>query len=159
MHTLTIARRALALVAVLSGCTVATKPLEAPAAPADLVTAVRGTLEQWRQAYEVRSPDALAKLYSHEPTLSVVQDGTLWLGWTAFEPVLLDKLKATAIHVRLKDVQISAIGATGAVVVATMLRERVDAATTVTENGVLTLVVRNDGGWVIVAEHYSYKRT
>jgi len=156
--------RWIALIAVLAGCLRST-PAPAPAAPvatvpAEVDSAVRATLEQWRQAYEIRSSEALAKLYSHDASLSVVQDGALLQGWTALEPVLRDKLaKATAIRVRIKDVQVTAIGTAGAVIVAAMLRERSDATTTATENGVLTLVLRSDaGGWVIIAEHYSYKR-
>ena len=49
--------------------------------------------------------------------------------------------------------------ATAAVAVATMTRELSDGATTVTENGTLTLVLRKDRGrWQIASEHYSYKR-
>jgi len=168
MHSLRRAASAgrwIALVAVLASCLGSTP---APAAvapavtvPAEVDTAARATLEQWRQAYEIRSSDALAKLYSHDAGLSVVQDGALLVGWAALEPVLRDKLaKATAIHVRLKDVQVTAIGVAGAVIVAAMLRERSDATTTATENGVVTLVVRSEAaGWVIIAEHYSYKRS
>jgi ketosteroid isomerase-like protein len=158
--------RALALVAVLASCAPRARPAPAaPAAaaavvPADVDAAARGALEHWREAYEARSVDALAKLYSHDPSLSVVQDGAQLLGWPALEPVLRDRFaRATAIHVRLRDVQVTAIGSAGAVIVATMLRERSDATTAVTENGALTLVLRaDDAGWVIVAEHYSYKR-
>lgn len=164
-------RRALALACVLAGCATADKPAVAvPAVPADVAAAARGALEQWRQAYQVRSFEALADLYARDGSLTVVQDGTLWLGWAAFEPVLRDRLaKATAIHVRLKDVAVTAVGSAGAVVVATMARERADATTQIMENGVLTLVLRSSGragsgssghpAWVIVAEHYSYKRT
>jgi len=44
--------------------------------------------------------------------------------------------------------------------VATMTRELTDGVTTVTEYGSLTLVFRKDpnAGWLIVGEHYSYKR-
>jgi ketosteroid isomerase-like protein len=155
--------RALALVAVLSGCTTGTRPAVAPppaATSAEVATAARGVLEQWRQAYEVRSVDALASLYAHDPGVSVVLDGTLSLGWAEVEPVLRDRVgKATAIHVRFKDISVGAVGLTGAVVVATLVLERGDATTSVTENGAVTLVLRNEGGWLIVAEHYSYKRT
>jgi ketosteroid isomerase-like protein len=40
-----------------------------------------------------------------------------------------------------------------------MAREVTEGATTAAEAGVVTLVLRrDDAGWVIVAEHYSYKR-
>jgi ketosteroid isomerase-like protein len=155
--------RAFALVAALAGCTTRAKPPAAPPAAttsAEVATAARGILEQWRQAYEVRSVEALALLYAHDPGVSLVIDGTLWLGWSAVEPVLRDRLAgATAIHLRFKELSVSAVGLTGAVVVATLVRERTEAATSVTENGTVTLVLRNEGGWVIVAEHCSYKRT
>jgi len=163
MQIFTGARRWLALVAVATGCAAPRPGVAAPAAvttPAEVSAAARATLEQWRQAYEVRSADALARLYVHDPGLSVIQDGTLLLGWSAVEPMLRDRLgKASAVRVRIKDVQVSAVGLTGAVVVAAMLRERSEAATTVTENGVITLVLaRDDAGWAILCEHYSYKR-
>jgi ketosteroid isomerase-like protein len=148
---------------VVGGC--AGKPPAPVAAPSPEVTeaigTVKGTIEQWRQAYEVRSMDALVKLYAHEPSLTVVQDGTLQLGWAPLEAALRAKLsRATAIHVRLKDLQISTVGAGAAAAVALMTRETTDGMTTITENGVLTLVLRkDDAGWVIVAEHYSYKRS
>jgi ketosteroid isomerase-like protein len=148
-------------------CPAVTRSARTAAATAAAVTtrvdvdgAARDTLEQWRHAYETRSSEALAKLYSHDASLNVVEGGTRLHGWTAFEPALRDRLgRATAIRVRFDDVQVHAAGAT-AVIVATMLRERSDAGVTATENGSLTLVLQasevgNDAGWVIVAEHYS----
>jgi ketosteroid isomerase-like protein len=134
----------------------------APAAgpPTELAAAVRGTIEQWRQAYEVRSMDALAKRYAHEPGLAIVQDGTLLLGWTAIEPALRGRLeRASEIRVRIKDLQIAALGAGAAVAVGAMTRESTEGATSVRETGVVTLVLREDpDGWVIASEHYSYRR-
>ncbi len=76
--------------------------------PKEVTIATRGAIEQWRQANEVRSIEALEKLYSHDPDIVLVNDGV----------------------------------------------------TTVTEYGSLTLVFRKDpnAGWLIVGEHYSYKR-
>jgi ketosteroid isomerase-like protein len=66
---------------------------------------------------------------------------------------------ANAIRVRIKDLQVIALGPAAAVATGVMARESTDGATTVAENGVLTLVLRRDDpGWVIVAEHYSYRR-
>lgn len=155
--------RYLLLLALLVGCphpngaeTAASKP----ATPKDVVTAVRGAIEAWRQAYEVRSIDSLAKLYAHDLDLVVVQEGTPVNGWTAVEAMLRDRLaRAKDIHVRLKDVQVASLSLDIATAVATMTREIGDGTTTVTENGALTIVVHNGGdGWRIVAEHYSYKR-
>ena len=69
---------AVAIALVIAGCP-APKPSETtPAAfatPKEVVAAAKGVIEQWRQAYEVKSFDALAKLYSHDIDLVVVQDG------------------------------------------------------------------------------------
>jgi len=158
-----IAVAGLALLAVVAGAGCPPRPTAAPLAepPADVVAAVKGTIEQWRQAYEVRSMDTLARLYAHEPGLSLVTDGTLQLGWVSIEAALGARIAhATAIRVRLKDVQVAALGPAAAVATAAMARESTDGATTVAEIGVLTLVLRKDDpGWVIVAEHYSYKRS
>lgn len=150
-----------ALLAALAGGGCPPRPAAPVAAvPVALVAAVKGTIEQWRQAYEIRSMDALARLYAHDPGLAIVQDGALQLGWTSIEAALRAKLAgATAIHVRITDLQISALGPDAAVASATMTRESTDGMTTVTENGVLTLALRRDDpSWVIASEHYSYKR-
>jgi ketosteroid isomerase-like protein len=157
---------AYALVAVLAaavacrgGASAPAVPV-APAAPADVVNAGRSAVEAWRQAYEVRSADALAKLYAHDADVEIVQDGVPLRGWTAIEPVLRKRFEhAKDIHVKLKDEAVIAIGPAAAAVAATMTREISDGVTTVTENGALTLVLHHDpAGWVIVVEHYSYKR-
>jgi uncharacterized protein (TIGR02246 family) len=149
----------LAVVACQHGKAAPAAPAQ-PATPADVVAAGRATIEQWRQAYEVRSADALAKLYAHDASLVFVQDGTPSVGWAAIEPVLKVRLgHAKDVHVRLKDLAVWSVGATAAVAAATMTREISDGTTTVTENGALTLVLRrDDDGWKIVVEHYSYKR-
>src|SRR5689334_19184687 len=61
-----------------------------PATPKEVVAAARATVEQWRQAYEVRSFDALAKLYAHDLDLVVVQDGVPLIGWQSVEGMLKD---------------------------------------------------------------------
>jgi ketosteroid isomerase-like protein len=141
-----------------------------PATPKEVVAAGRALIEQWRQAYEVRSVDALSKLYAHDLDLVVVLDGLPLNGWTSVETMLKDRLAhAKEVHVRLKDVQITTLAPTAAFAVATMTRELGDGVTTVTENGALTLVLRSvidpektsavaATRWLIVAEHYSYRR-
>jgi ketosteroid isomerase-like protein len=141
--------------------------------PADVVAKVLATLEQWRQAYEGRSMDSLARLYAHETGLTVVTDGAQQVGWVSVEAALGARIaRATAIRVRIKDPQIIALGPAAAVATAVMTREVTEGATTAAENGVVTLVLRtsggaapgspregrDDAGWVIVAEHYSYRR-
>ena len=81
-------------------------------------------------------------------------------GWSAIESLLNDRLgHASAVHLRLKDLRIGPLAATAAVAVAAMTREVSDGATTVTETGTLTLVLRKDAdAWLIASEHFSYKR-
>jgi ketosteroid isomerase-like protein len=153
---------AVAIALVVAGCPSpkASQTTPVTATPADVVSAAKGAVEQWRQAYEVRSFDALAKLYVHSDEIVVVQDGLAVVGWTALEPMLKDRLgKAKEIHVRLKEEHVASLGPNAAVAVATMTREVSDGITTVTENGALTLALRRGAdGWQIVQEHYSYKR-
>lgn len=153
---------ALALLAALAVAGCPPKP-SAPAAtllPPEVAGTVKGTIEQWRQAYEIRSMDALAKLYTHDPGLAVVQDGARQLGWPATEQMLRAKLtRATAIRVRLTELQIAPLGPDAAVASAVMTRESTEGAATATESGVLTVALhKGDAGWVIASEHYSYKR-
>jgi ketosteroid isomerase-like protein len=154
----------LALVVIIAACPHA-KPAEPvgpvhEATPKEVVAATRGAIEQWRQAYEVRSMDALGKLYAHDTDVVIVQDGVALIGWGSVEGLLRDRLsRAKEIHIRLKEVQVTSVGSNGAFAVATMTREVGDGVTTVTENGALTLVFRKEAtGWLIVGEHYSYKR-
>jgi len=128
--------------------------------PKEVVTAVKATIEQWRQGYEVRSVETLAKLYAHDLDVVVVQEGSTMIGWSSVEAYLKDRIaRAGQIHIRLKDIQIIALGLEAASATATMTRELTDGTTTVTENGTLSLVVRRTAdGWVISSEHYSYKR-
>ena len=129
--------------------------------PKEVVIATRGAVEQWRQAYEVRSMDALGKLYAHDIDVVIVQDGVTLIGWGSVEGLLKDRInRAKEIHIRLKEVQVTSVAPTAAFAVATMSREMSDGVTSVTENGSLTLVFRKDAtaGWLIVGEHYSYKK-
>lgn len=131
-----------------------------PSAPKEVVAGARGTIEQWRQAYQARSFDALAKLYAHELDLVVVQDGQPLVGWTSVEGMLKDRLaRYKEIQVRLKDIQVVALGGTAATATTAMTRELSDGVTTIAESGALTVVLRKEGdAWLIVAEHYSFKR-
>ena len=128
--------------------------------PKEVVIAVKATIEQWRQGYEVRSVDTLAKLYAHDLDVIVVQEGLTMIGWSSVEAYLKDRIaRAGQIHIRLKDIQVISLGLEAASAAATMTRELTDGTTTVAESGTLTLVVRRTAeGWVISSEHYSYKR-
>src|ERR1044071_5570530 len=129
--------------AVLAGCAARPSAPAAPTVPPEIAGTVKGTIEQWRQAYEIRSIDALATLYSHDPGLAVVQDGARQLGWPATEEMLRARLtRATQVHVRITELQIASLGPDAAVASALMTRESTDGAATVTETGVLTLALR-----------------
>lgn len=129
--------------------------------PREVTVATRGAIEQWRQAYEIRSIDALEKLYSHDSDIVLVNDGVTLIGWSSVDGMLKDRVaRAKEVHIRLKEIQVTSVAPTAAFGVATMTRELSDGVTTVTEYGSLTLVFRKDlnAGWLIVGEHYSYKR-
>jgi len=122
----------------------------------DPVGDVLRVVEQWRQAYEVRSLEAISGLYSHDDVVRI-QQGRLVQGWREVENQLHGELtRAASIYVRLKDIQVVALGGAGVAVTAGMAKEASDGVTTVTENGVLSLVLRRDDSWRIVSEHYSY---
>ena len=125
-----------------------------------MVAAAKATIEKWRQAYEIRSVDALAQLYAPDIDLVVVQEGTTSLGWSSVEAMLKDRIARTgAIHIRLKDMQVISLAPDVASAYATMTRELTFESTTVTESGTLTLVLRKQADkWLITSEHYSYKR-
>ncbi len=160
---------ALAVVALALGCAGGgggsrdpEVPGVAAATPKEVVAAARAVLEQWRQAQEVKSFELLAKLYVHDQDVVVVQEGSPLMGWSSVEAMLQDRMTtATAIHVRLKDVQVASLAPSVASALATMTREVSSGATTVTETGTVTLVLRRaeaaGAPWLIVAEHYSYK--
>lgn len=131
-----------------------------PQTPKEVVAAARTVVENWRQAYELRSIDSLAKLYAQDVDLVVVHDGYPIVGWKSVEVMLKDRItRYKQILVRLKDIQVAALGPAAATATASMTRELGDGVTTVTENGALTFVLRRDGEtWLVAAEHYSYKR-
>jgi ketosteroid isomerase-like protein len=128
--------------------------------PKEVVAAARSTVEQWRQAYEVRSFDGLAKLYAHNIDLVVIQEGVPISSWSSVEQMLKERLaRYKDVRVRLKDIQVQSLSADAAVATASMNRELGDGVTTITEAGALTIVLRKEGEqWLIVTEHYSFKR-
>jgi ketosteroid isomerase-like protein len=149
----------------LGGCGHGSRAVAAPAAaetaaPDDLVAAGKRVVEQYRQAYEVKSMDALAPLYAQGLDTVLVQQGKALFGWTAVEAHLKETVEgASAIHIRVGDVAVAAVGSDGAAVTAAMTREMTEGSTTVQESGILTLSLHRDGErWLIVAEHYSFAR-
>lgn len=142
-----------------TGCA-SSRAVSAPAAPPmpeNQVAAVRSTLEQWRQAYEVKSVDGLARLYAAEDAV-VVKQGSQVRGWPQIQAGLVEQLgRAKEVRVRLKDVAVAPLGDRGASVSAGLTREISDGVTSVTEEGLLTLALRSDGtAWTIVSEHFSF---
>src|SRR5262245_19716956 len=86
-----------------------------PATPQEVIAGARGTIEQWRQTYQVRSVDTLAKLYADEVDLVVVTDGMQLVGWTSGEAMVKDELQRhPKIQIRLKDIQVVGLGPTAA---------------------------------------------
>ncbi|HTL36941.1 MAG TPA: nuclear transport factor 2 family protein [Kofleriaceae bacterium] len=146
----------------LAGCPHSNEPAPThPSTPKEVVAGARATIEQWRQAYQVKSLDALSKLYVRSLDLVVVQDGQPLVGWQSVEGMLKDRFaRYKDVVIRLKDIQVTALDGTSSVATASMTRELGDGVTTITESGALTVVLRKEGDvWLIVAEHYSYKRS
>ena len=82
----------------------------------DTFAAVFRVVEQWRQGCEVRSFDALAPLYRHDDNTVVVYQGRSHVGWTSgqsFAAARASRARA-AIHLRLEDGQVTALGGAGA---------------------------------------------
>jgi ketosteroid isomerase-like protein len=131
-----------------------------PQTPPEVLQAARGTIEQWRQAYQIKGFDVLSKLYAHDAELVFVHEGRAMVGWPSIEALIKDRLaRYQKIVIRLKDINVVTLGPTSATATAVMTRELGDEVTTVTETGALTMVMRRDGEqWVIVTEHYSYRK-
>lgn len=137
-----------------------TPPVPPPPAPTPeaVVVEVGQAVEKYRQAFEVRSLDALAALYSQTEDLVVVAQGREWRGWSAVQSRLASFLADTQkVRLRLDQVQVVALGDGGAAAHARAHRQYGDGVATIEERGFLTLVFRrHPDGWKIVSEHYSY---
>lgn len=129
-----------------------------PELPQDQVAAIEGVVEQYRQAYEVVSLEALEGLYSQDLDLVLVYQGKEHRGWTSVQAFLTERLAgASSVRMGMKDVSIRDLGPGVAVVSARRESSIGDGAVTVTETGILTLVVQNQQGrWMVVAEHFSF---
>lgn len=127
-------------------------------APAEVVTAIKGQLEQYRQAYKVRSLEALEPIYSHGPELAITYQGTTRRGWEQVRPYLKALLRDNSdIRLAFSEVRVAALGGGGAAVTLTLKRGLGDGSTLTEETGTLDLAFRLDGKrWVIVHEHFSY---
>jgi uncharacterized protein (TIGR02246 family) len=129
-----------------------------PALAPESVASIEGVVEQYRQAYEVGSAEALAALYSQDLDLVLVYQGQEHRGWTAVQTFLAGRLEgASSVRMSVKDVTIRELGEGAAVVTARRESSIGDGSVTVSENGMLTLALQNQQGrWMVVAEHFSY---
>lgn len=170
-----IAAAVLGLSLLGSGCGGGTRaragaeaPLGAAPAPGSVEEAARGVLEQYRQAHEVRSLDALTPLYLDAPDLVRVWQGERTRSWGAIRGQMA-VLFSTAedIKLRVDEVTVLALGQDGATVTASVSRTVDSGATSVRVDGILTLVLRRQDGprgqdgeqparLVIVTEHFSH---
>jgi len=127
-------------------------------APEVVIAQVKRTVEQYRQAYEVRSLEALAPLYAKGEGIVITHQGKTHRGMTQVA-AYLNRLLRRAQYIRMKTsgLTVIALGSAGASVTATVNRAIGDGVTTVESTGTLTLGLKLvDKRWVIVSEHFSY---
>jgi hypothetical protein len=148
--------------AALAGCggggARSTTPGPATGAQGDAFSAVFRAVEQWRQGWEVRSVEALEPLYRHDDHTVIVYQGRPLRGWDSAQSWLRGQLAGVAsVHVRIEDGAVTTLGADSATFAARMSRDLSDGVITRSDQGFVTLTfVREDGRWLIVAEHYSF---
>ena len=149
---------ALAVALAAAACGGQGKGAQGAAATGDVAGDILRGVEQWRQAYEVRSLEAMSPLYTHADDVVRIHQGRAVKGWREVENQLHgDLTHAQEIHVRLKDIQVVPLGPKAVAVTSAITRDVSDGVTTVTETGFLSLVLRVEGErWVIVSEHYSF---
>jgi hypothetical protein len=126
---------------------------------------IPAALEQWRQAYEVRSLESLEPLYAHTDDLMVVWQGRSVQSWPSVRAYLGAFLAAnTRVKLVVRDVRLAAIGSDAVSLTATVERRYGDGVRSVSENGILTMLFRlappDDEGkpatWRIASEHFSF---
>jgi ketosteroid isomerase-like protein len=164
-----LAALALALACAAAACGGSPEP--PPAAPqaaapvsdagGDAAEAARAVLEQYRQAHEVRSVEALDPLYLASPELVRVWQGQRTAGWDTARAELAALFnRARGIKLRVDRVVVQALGEGSVALVADASRTVSDGVTSVRVDGVLTLVLRRqDQRWLIVSEHFSHPPT
>lgn len=133
------------------------KPVAA-VVPENVARAIEGAVEQYRQAYEVHSVEALGELFIRNLDVASVYQGRIYQGWSQIQADQGRRLQdATKVRVIITDLNIQALGDEVAVVVAGLERNIGDDATTTTERGALTLVFhKQEERWMIASEHFSY---
>jgi ketosteroid isomerase-like protein len=123
------------------------------------VTDVLRAVEQWRQASEQRSINALFALYDHGKQTTLVTQGQAFIGWDAVANELTSRFAAAKeVSYKLTDISVAPIGA-GAVATGQLVRELSDGVKTVNDRGTLTMALAKnaDGAWLIVSEHFSIR--
>ena len=133
------------------------EPVPSPV-PHNTARAIEGAVEQYRQAYEVHSPDGLGELFVHDLDVVSVYQGRVQQGWTQVQADQAKRLEdATKVRIVITDLNIQALGTEVAVATAGLERNIGDDATTTTARGTLTLVFhRVAERWLIASEHFSY---
>jgi ketosteroid isomerase-like protein len=151
------------VVALMAGCGggnkgTTTAVMSGPLADAEITDVLRA-VEQWRQASEQRSINALFALYDHGKQTTLVTQGQAFVGWDAVSNELTSRFAAAKeVSYKLTDITVAPIGG-GAVATGALVREVSDGIKTVNDRGMLTLALakNGDGAWVIVAEHFSIR--
>jgi uncharacterized protein (TIGR02246 family) len=133
------------------------KPAVEPV-PVDVARAIEGAVEQYRQAFEVVSPEALGELYTHDLDVVMVHQGRAHLGWSQIAAAQRQRFQdVTKARMVISSLSIQALGEEVAVATANLESTIGDDATTTTEKGVVTLVFRKvEDRWMVVSEHFSY---
>jgi ketosteroid isomerase-like protein len=146
-----------ALFVLLATCAHASAP--APVGPPPFnPKEIQATVEQYRQAWDVLSIDALAPLYFASDDLVLVRQGHAWRGWEAVRGGLADLFRQTTkLELVLSNETINQAGDGGAVVTADVHLTWTSNSVITDQQGALTLVLRRGAaGWKIVGEHYSF---
>lgn len=133
------------------------EPVQA-AVPENVARAIEGAVEQYRQAYEVHSVDALGEIFIHNLDAVSVYQGRAHYGWSQIQADQGKRLKdVTKVRMTITDLSIQALGPDTAVASAGLERTIGDDSSTVTERGALTLVFHKiEDRWMVAAEHFSY---
>lgn len=126
--------------------------------PQNVTLAIEGAVEQYRQAYEVQSLEALGNLFVHNLDVVSIHQGQLHQGWSQVEADQANRLEdATKVRIVISDLNIQALGTDVAVATAGLERNIGDDATTTTVRGSLTLVFHKVAErWLVASEHFSY---
>lgn len=129
-----------------------------PQTPEATVIQVQGLIEQWRQAHEVRSVDAISGLYANTSQVEAIHQGRRVRGWPNLRDAITSFFAAHAqIKVLVADLVVVAFAGEGAIATANVTRRYGDGVTTVEEAGAMLWILSRTGdAWKIVGESWSY---